>query len=1101
MNPNDSAKLSTQLLDDEMIFLEEDDVELSSIPDFKSSATSQSHSNPEIQDKGWKILIVDDDTQVYQTTKMVLKGFNFQNKPVTLLAAYSGKEAKEVIKAHPDIALILLDVVMESDDAGLQVVKYVREILNNHFVRIILRTGQPGEAPEESIIVNYDINDYTVKTELTYQRLITIVISAIRSYIGVIKIANKSEELQKVVTELKASEIQRKRALEEWDRFFNLSPDMLSTASFDGYFKLVNPAFEKILGYTTQEILVKPFIEFVHPDDREATIAEASKLAQGGETVKFENRYHCKDGSYCWLSWSCKSNVEEKLIYANARDITERKINEQIFHTQYTVTQILAESPSLDKAVAQILRSICQNLDWELGEFWGIDTQANVLRCYYSWTKSPVELSEFITITQDYSFPSGVGLPGRVWMTGKPAWILDVLKDGNFLRYESAEKAGLHTAFGFPVFIEENNISGVIVFFTQIIQPPDEKLLALMLNIGSQLGQFIVRKQAEAALAQSEALFRSIIENANDLFFIINTQGEFTYVSPQITDLLGYELDEIRDKPFTNIAHPDDLYICIEAANNIFTTGEKQSGVEYRVLYKNGNWRYHLSNISPLLDNKGNITSLVGIARDVSDQKMAEKALREFTLQLQKQAEKEKLLNHITSQIRSSLDFNAILTPTLEKIRDFLQIELSTFGWYFTHYQEDYWEVINESRHPDLPSILGRYSSEIIGPLVKKLLGLEIIRVDDVHEVEDVEWQSFVYPMGFQSVLSIPLEIRQGLIGTVNCCSQQLRHWRDDEVDLLQAVMQQLAIALKQTELYKQSQRKAVELEQAFNKLQHTQAQLIQSEKMSSLGKMVAGIAHEINNPVTFIHGNLTYAECYVKDILKLLHLYQSYYPNLEEAIQTEIEEIDLNFLIEDLSKLFESMKTGTARIREIVLSLRTFSRVDEAEFKTVNIHEGIDSTLVILDHRLTLNNKLPAIIVHKNYYSQLPQVDCFASHINQVFMNILNNAIDAFEEIFNQNQSFNPTIWVETEKVDDNHIAIRIRDNGIGISPSIKWRIFDPFFTTKPVGQGIGMGLATSYQIITEKHGGKLDCNSTPGEGTEFIITIPVCQPKTLRV
>jgi two-component system, NtrC family, sensor kinase len=1100
MNPNDSAKLSTQLLDDEMIFLEEDDVESSSIPDLKSSATSQSHSNPEIQDKGWKILIVDDDTQVHQTTKMVLKGFNFQDKPVTLLAAYSGKEAQEVIKAHPDIALILLDVVMESDDAGLQVVKYVREILNNHFVRIILRTGQPGEVPEESIIVNYDINDYTVKTELTYQRLITIVISALRSYIGVIKIAKKSEELEKVITKLQASEVERKRAQEECDRFFNLSADMLGTASFDGYFKLVNPAFENILGYTNQEIMAKPFIEFVHPDDQEATIAEATKLGLGGETIRFENRYRCKDGSYSWLSWICKSNVEEKLIYANARDITERKISEQQFQTQYKVTQILAESTNLEDAIPEILKSICQNLDWELGEFWGIDTQANVLRCHHSWPKSPMQLGDFISITQDYSFASGVGLPGRVWMTGKAAWIVDVLEDSNFLRYDSAAKAGLHTAFGFPVFTEDNHISGVIVFFASRIQQPDEKLLTLMLNIGSQIGQFIVRKQAKAALAESEALFRSIIENANDLFFIINSQGEFTYVSPQFTYLLGYELDELKNKPFMVLIHPDDLHICIEAANNIFTNGEKQSGVEYRVIYKDGNLRYHVSNISPLLDKQGKITALMGIGRDVSDQKMAEKALQKFALQLQQQAEREKILNRITSQIRSSLDFNAILTPTLEKIRDFLQIDLSNFAWYLDNGLESYWETISESRYPHLTSTIGRYPTEIIGTLIKKLLDLEIIRCDDIDEIKHVEGPQFAYSKEFKSVLSIPLQIRPGLIGAVSCCSQQIRHWRDDEVELLEAVMEQLVIALNQTELYNQTQTKAQELEQAFNKLQHTQAQLIQSEKMSSLGKMVAGIAHEINNPVTFIHGNLAYAESYVKDILKLLHIYQCYYPTVEQAIQTQIEEIDLNFLIEDLSKLFESMKTGTARIREIVLSLRVFSRLDEAEYKTVDIHEGIESSLVILDHRLKSSDKHPAITIHKNY-RQLPQVDCFAGHLNQVFLNILNNAIDAFEEIFNQNQSSNLTIWVETEKVDDNHIAIRIRDNGIGISPSIKPRIFDPFFTTKPVGQGTGMGLATSYQIITEKHGGKLDCNSTLGEGTEFIITIPVCQPEMAQI
>ncbi|BAY82084.1 two-component sensor histidine kinase [Calothrix parasitica NIES-267] len=282
-----------------------------------------------------------------------------------------------------------------------------------------------------------------------------------------------------------------------------------------------------------------------------------------------------------------------------------------------------------------------------------------------------------------------------------------------------------------------------------------------------------------------------------------------------------------------------------------------------------------------------------------------------------------------------------------------------------------------------------------------------------------------------------------------------------------------------------------IELQNTLHELQTTQAQLIQSEKMSSLGQMVAGIAHEINNPVNFIHGNVTPASQYAQDVLNLLELYQQHYPNPPEDIQEEIETIDLEFLKEDFTKILNSMKQGTQRIREIVLSLRNFSRLDEAQFKAVDIHEGIDSTLMILQNRLKSKPNFPEIQIIKQY-SSLPRVDCFPSQLNQVLMNILANAIDALES---QKSLSTPQIQIHTKLLDNNRIAIHLFDNGSGIPPEIQSKLFDPFFTTKEVGKGTGLGLSISYQIVVNKHGGNLSVLSTPGEGTEFIIEIPVSQ------
>ena len=288
-------------------------------------------------------------------------------------------------------------------------------------------------------------------------------------------------------------------------------------------------------------------------------------------------------------------------------------------------------------------------------------------------------------------------------------------------------------------------------------------------------------------------------------------------------------------------------------------------------------------------------------------------------------------------------------------------------------------------------------------------------------------------------------------------------------------------------------------LEFALSDLKNLQMKLVESEKMSALGVMVAGIAHEINNPVGFIHGNLEHAQAYLQELFELVHLYQQQYPDPGDTIQKKLKEIDLDFLESDSKELFQSMQVGSDRIQEIVLSLRNFSRLDEAELKFVNLHEGIDNTLMILQHRLKANEHRPSIEVVKEY-GDLPLVECYAGKINQVFMNLLANAIDALEES-NQNRSFQDIadhpnlIWIRTTHLNSNQVQITIADNGSGIPETVRSRLFDPFFTTKPVGKGTGLGLSISYQVVTEKHGGKLWCNSTLGKRTEFVMELPIAE------
>ena len=264
---------------------------------------------------------------------------------------------------------------------------------------------------------------------------------------------------------------------------------------------------------------------------------------------------------------------------------------------------------------------------------------------------------------------------------------------------------------------------------------------------------------------------------------------------------------------------------------------------------------------------------------------------------------------------------------------------------------------------------------------------------------------------------------------------------------------------------------------------------------MSSLGQLVAGVAHEINNPVNFIYGNLVHTTEYTQDLLDLLHLYQEHYPQPIDDICDHIEEIDLNFLLEDLPRMLGSMKLGAERIRQIVLSLRNFSRLDQSELKAVNLHDGIEGTLTILHHRLKAKADRAAVKVVKNY-GDLPLVECYAGQLNQVFMNLISNAIDALDP-FDVDKA-ERTVRIETQQLGLDRVAVTIADNGCGIPEDLQSQVFDPFFTTKPVGIGTGLGLSISYQIVTEKHHGSFQCCSQVGVGTEFRLEIPINQSST---
>ncbi|MUG94022.1 AAA family ATPase [Scytonema sp. UIC 10036] len=411
----------------------------------------------------------------------------------------------------------------------------------------------------------------------------------------------------------------------------------------------------------------------------------------------------------------------------------------------------------------------------------------------------------------------------------------------------------------------------------------------------------------------------------------------------------------------------------------------------------------------------------------------------------------------------------------------------------------------------------------------------EILVTDDLKDKPLLSADSYILREQPKSLLCIPI-INQGKLLGILYLENNLtaEAFTRERVELLKLIITQAAISLENAILYQNLARANEELEEynrtleekvskrtqeiheknqhlkrALKELQNTQTQLIQSEKMSSLGQMVAGIAHEINNPINFIHGNITHAAEYVESLLNMIAIYQQEFSNSSTLILEKAVEIDLDFIKEDLPKLLDSMRSGTSRIRQIVLGLRNFSRLDEADMKPVDIHEGIDNALMILHHRFKVKSDCP---LHKPYpayrseievikeYSQLPLVECYPSQLNQVFMNIIANAIDALHDRTETQgkrlcDGYKPTIRIRTELANKNQVMVRIADNGVGIPEDVRQKVFDPFFTTKPVGSGTGLGLSISYQIVVDKHKGSLTYSSVPGEGTEFVVQIPLRQ------
>jgi PAS domain S-box-containing protein len=590
----------------------------------------------------------------------------------------------------------------------------------------------------------------------------------------------------------------------------------------------------------------------------------------------------------------------------------------------------------------------------------------------------------------------------------------------------------------------------------------DERTIELSKANEKLATEIAERKQTEIGLKANEERFRLLIEGVKDYAFIVLTpDGHVGSWNSGAERIKGYLAEEIIGQPFSCFYRHEDIEQGKPEENLQLAAAQGRYEDKGWRVRKNGALFWANTVLTALRDEAGQLYGFAQVTQDVTEHQQAEEALQSQTNLLQLVLER--------------MSDGVILADDQGQFLVFNPAAKHLFGSGATDTSSSEW---SQQYGLFLPDQITPFPVDQL-PLVRAMQG------EEVHNIKMFVRHAQA-PEGLWVMINgTSLKDASGTFtGGVIVCRDvtELKHSED-------------ALRQSEAELRHQTQ----ELEKALQELQQAQSQLVQSEKMSSLGQLVAGVAHEINNPVNFIYGNLTHANEYIQDLLGVVKLYQQHYPNPPLAIEENAEEIDLEFLVQDLPKLLSSMRVGAERIQNIVLALRNFSRMDEAEVKEVDIHEGIDSTLMILQNRLKLRSDRPVIQVIKDYGS-LPLVECYAGQLNQVFMNILTNAIDALEErdqarTLPESKQNPSQIQISTAMSDSGWVQIRIADNGPGMSQEVQQRLFNPFFTTKPIGKGTGMGMSISYQIITEKHGGSLQCCSASGVGTEFVIRIPLRQ------
>ncbi|MBD2041954.1 PAS domain S-box protein [Microcoleus sp. FACHB-672] len=925
------------------------------------------------------------------------------------------------------------------------------------------------------------------------------------------------------ITDRKRMEEALRESEDRLEGILNSLTDIVWSVSAQTFEMLyVNPAVETVYSRPASEFFQHPSLwqEVVHPEDRERAMLASQQMFTTG-LKEIEYRIVRPDGEVRWLHdrghLTCNADGIPLRLDGIATDITERKRAEEALQKLNEDLEIRVQERT--KAFRQANKRLQEEIAERqlVGEaLHQSEERLNSILNSLDDVVWSVDATTFQLLYLSSAVETVYGRSVSDFLTNPNIWV-DAIHPEDRQRVQNVT----HQRFEAGTVELEYRIihgSGEVRWLrdrSRVVHNAEGKAIRLD-GISTDITE---GKQAQEALLTSEKHYRAIVEDQTELICRFLPNGSLTFVNDAYCRYFNKQREQLIGDRFMSAIPEREQAIVLKNLKSVSLKNPVLTW-ENRLVLPNGEIRAQQWTNRAIFDESGDVIEFQAVGRDITQRKRAEAALRKSEARFRNLAKREALLNQLASQIRNSLDLDKILDAAVREIRNLLQIDRCLFIWYRSNaggsHLRDFsspnsnfqgqtasWEVVKEARNPEFPSLLGHYPNHPENHYMAKLFNRDMIRVDDLTLSADPEYQQMHTSWGYTSVAIIPIVTLAGEMGWLSCghCSGP-RPWRDSELTLLQAISDQVTIAISQAELYahateaaRAAREQAQQLQQAMKALQQTQAQLIQTEKMSSLGQMVAGVAHEINNPVSFIYGNVDPAMEYIEDLLNLVELYRQSYPKPLPVIQDEIEAIDLEFLKEDLPKLLSSMKVGAERIRQIVLSLRNFSRLDEAQMKSVDIHEGLDNTLLILQNRLKAKGAMSEIQVVKEY-GTLPPVHCFAGQLNQVFMNILANAIDALEmDRKLGNALVMPAIRIHTGLLNGQRVEIRISDNGPGMSQDVKQRVFDPFFTTKPVGAGTGLGLSISYQIVVDKHGGELSCVSAPGEGTEFIIDLPVQQ------
>ena len=600
-------------------------------------------------------------------------------------------------------------------------------------------------------------------------------------------------------------------------------------------------------------------------------------------------------------------------------------------------------------------------------------------------------------------------------------------------------------------------------------------------------------KEIESQLKENKDRLQLALESSYLSLWDWNlSTGEVCY-DRQWKEFIGYKDDEFSEtlSSFESLVHPDDLSKIVRTIDN-YSRGDSQEivlQIDFRMRTKQEEWKWFVARGQVTAwDENENPVRILGTVKDISDRKQTELELH--------------LLLSAARAINRAPSFQ-------DAIAIILPLFCQTIGWDVA----EAWIPIDKGKNlqytrggyaskPELQEFIDRSRDLVLIPNIG--FAGKIYKERKPEWIEDVSHpreenfyrREIATKAGLRACFGVPILKNKRVLAILVffntgplICDLHL-------LDLVNVVAAQLGEFMQRKRVEERALNQSQQLRKAMKQLKYSQSQAIHNAKIVALGQLVAGIAHEINNPISFIYGNIEPALNYAKELLELIHLYQKHYPEPMDEIQETIADLDLEFLEADFLKLLESMKTGGNRIREIIKSLRNFSRLDESDRKAADLHEGLNNTLMLLQHRLKSQDDRPRIQVVKNFAS-LPKIECYPGDLNQVFMNLLNNAIDALEEKLSQGVDFTPKLTLKTEigqyrDTQKSCIRIHVADNGTGIPPSLQSRIFDPFFTTKSIGKGTGLGLTTSYDIIVEKHNGRLYCASEVGLGTEFAIELP---------